>query len=72
MRGLGVVGMLAAAAIVLVLMVIVGRSLSASSGTGEGSAVKTGAQKAYEDMKDDKDAPLDDPKEEMREALKGG
>lgn len=60
-------GMLAAAAIVLVLMVVVGRSLADS---GEAPRAKTGAQKAYDGMKDDKDAPLDDPKEEMRGVLK--
>ena len=67
MRVLGVVGMLAAAAIVLVLMVIVGRSVADAGG---GAEPKTGAQKAYDEMKNDPEAPLDDPKEEMRGVLR--
>lgn len=69
MRVLGVLGMLAAAAIVLVLMVMVGRSLTAAGGDAPGSSAKSGAQKAYDEMK--KDGDLDDPKEEMRGVLKG-
>ena len=70
MRVLGVIGMLAAAAIVLVAMVVVGRGLAGVTSENGNSQVQTGSQKAYDDMKNDKDAPLDDPKEEMRGVMK--
>lgn len=70
MKALGILGILLAAAIVLVLMVIVGRSVASASGSGETATVKTGAQKAYEEMEGDDDAPLEDPKETMRETLR--
>lgn len=69
MRALGLLGLLLAAAIVLILMVKVGQSASSVDGGG-GSKAQTGSQKAYQEMK--KDGDLDDPKEEMRDALKGG
>jgi hypothetical protein len=59
--------MLLAAAIVLILMVIVGRSV-AGAGSPASPPVKTGADKAYDEMK--KDGDLEDPKEEMRGILK--
>ena len=69
MRALGIVGLLAAAAIVLVAMVVVGRGIAdGANGTGEGH-VQTGADKAYNELK--KDGDMDDPKAEMRDALKG-
>jgi hypothetical protein len=68
MRALGLIGLLAAAAIVLVAMVVVGRGLADSTGDGP-SHVQTGADKAYNELK--KDGDMDDPKAEMRDALKG-
>ena len=68
MRLLGVLGMLLAAAIVLVLMVVVGKSLTSADG-GSGGQARTGSQKAYDDLK--KDGDLDDPKDVMKGALKG-
>ena len=66
MRVLGVLGMLLAAAIVLVLMVAVGRSLTDAGSAAPGA--ESGSQKAYDDLK--KDGDMDDPKDEMRGALK--
>ena len=63
-RVFGYLGLLVAVAIVLVLMVKVGRSI-----TTEAPNAKTGSQKAYDDLK--KDGDMDDPKQEMRDALKG-
>lgn len=68
MRVFGIIGLLAALAIVLVAMVVVGRGI-AGGANGETPAVKTGADKAYDDLK--KDGDMDDPKETMRDALKG-
>lgn len=67
MRVLGVLGMLVAAAIVLALMVIVGRSIAGAS--TDAPAALSGSQKAYDEMKNDGD--LDDPKDVMRDALRG-
>ncbi len=50
-------------------MIKVGKSVSGVDGGGSPQA-QTGSQKAYQDMK--KDGDMDDPKEEMRDALKGG
>ena len=66
MRALGLLGMLLAA-VVVILMVKVGQSVSNVDG---GSKAQTGSQKAYQDLK--RDGDMDDPKEEMRDALKGG
>jgi Tfp pilus assembly major pilin PilA len=68
MRVLGVIGLLAAVAIILVAMVVVGRGVAGGAGA-EAPAVKTGADKAYDDLK--KDGDMDDPKDVMRGALKG-
>ena len=68
MRVLGIIGMLLAAAIVLIGMVVVGRGIAGASNDGA-PAVKTGADKAYDDLK--KDGDMDDPKDVMRGALKG-
>ncbi len=68
MRALGLIGLLAAAAIVLVAMVVVGRGLADGAGDGP-SHVQTGSDKAYNELK--KDGDMDDPKSEMRDALKG-
>jgi hypothetical protein len=68
MRVLGVIGLLAAVAIVLAAMVVVGRGIAGSAGS-EIPTVKTGADKAYDEMK--KDGDIDDPKDVMRGALKG-
>lgn len=67
MRALGLLGLLLAAAIVLILLVKTGQSVAGVE-DGGGSA-KTGSQKAYEQMKGDDD--MDDPKDVMRGALKG-
>ena len=66
MRVLGLIGLLAVIAILLVAMVVVGRGVA---GGGESPAVKTGADRAYDDLK--KDGDMDDPKATMRDALKG-
>ena len=68
MRVFGVIGLLAAVAIVLVAMVVVGRGLAGGAGS-ETPTVKTGSDKAYDEMK--KDGDIDDPKDVMRGALKG-
>lgn len=67
MRILGVLGMLLAAAIVLILMVIVGRGIT--NADGGGGQAKTGSQKAYDDLK--KDGDMDKPNDVMKDALKG-
>ena len=61
------IGMLLAAAIVLIGMVIVGRGVTNVNG-GNGQA-KTGSQKAYDDLK--KDGDMDNPNDVMKDALKG-
>lgn len=66
MRVFGLIGLLAAIAIILVAMVVVGKGVT---GGGETPAVKTGADRAYDELK--KDGDMDDPKETMRDALKG-
>ena len=68
MRVLGIVGTLLTVAILLVLMVVVGRNL-VNGAAGETPAVKTGTDKAYEEMK--RDGDLDAPKDVMRDAFKG-
>ena len=68
MRVLGIVGLLAAIAILLVAMVVVGRGV-ADGADGETPTVRTGADKAYDELK--RDGDMDDPKETMRDALKG-
>ena len=50
MRVLGIIGLLAAAAILLVAMVVVGRGITGATGS-ESPAVKTGADRAYDDLK---------------------
>ena len=67
-RVLGITGTLVAVAILLVLMVVVGRNL-VDSASGETPTVKTGADRAYDEMKHDGD--MEDPKSVMRDALKG-
>ena len=68
MRVLGVAGTLIAVAILLVAMILAGRSL-ADGAADENPTVNTGADKAYREMK--RDGDLDDPKSVMRDALKG-
>ncbi|RYG22763.1 hypothetical protein EON82_16120 [bacterium] len=68
MRVLGIVGLLAAIAIILVAMVVVGRGITGATGS-ETPTVKTGSDKAYDELK--KDGDMEDPKEVMRGALKG-
>lgn len=67
MRALGIIGLLAAVAILLIAMVVVGKGVSGAA-SDNGPAVKTGADKAYDDLK--KDGDMDDPKQEMRDALR--
>ena len=68
MRALGIIGLLATVAIILVAMVIVGRGV-VEGASGESPTVKTGADRAYDDLK--RDGDMDDPKATMRDALKG-
>jgi Tfp pilus assembly major pilin PilA len=68
MRVLGIIGLLATIAIILVAMVVVGKGITGATAS-ESPAVKTGSDKAYDDLK--KDGDMDDPKDVMRDALKG-
>ena len=68
MRVLGVIGLLAAVAIILVAMVVVGKGITGGA-SSETPTVKTGSDKAYDEMK--KDGDIDHPKDVMRGALKG-